>query len=107
MTAPDRICAPTTEPFSTTTTLRSGSSCFSRIAADRPAGLSAAIRLKQLDPVRSVGVVETGSAVGAHVLSGAVIDPSGLNALLPDWRRGPEQPLTAEVTEDRVRRPGP
>ena len=65
-----------------------------------PAGLSAAIRLKQLDPERSVVVLEKGSEVGAHILSGAVLDPCGLDALLPDWReRG--APITTEVTEDR------
>ena len=51
-----------------------------------PAGLSAAIRLKQLDSDLSVVVLEKGSEVGAHILSGAVLDPSGLDALLPDWR---------------------
>ena len=51
-----------------------------------PAGLSAAIRLKQLDPERSVVVLEKGSEVGAHILSGAVLDPSGLDALIPDWK---------------------
>ena len=72
-----------------------------------PAGLAAAIRLKQLDPERSVVVVEKGSEVGAHILSGAVIDPIGLNRLLPDWRQDPEQPLTTEVTEDRFYLLGP
>ena len=62
-----------------------------------PAGLAAAIRLKQLDPELSVVVLEKGSEVGAHILSGAVLDPSGLNALIPDWReRG--APVTTEVT---------
>ena len=51
-----------------------------------PAGLSAAIRLKQLDDSLSVVVLEKGSEVGAHILSGAVLDPSGLDALIPDWR---------------------
>jgi electron-transferring-flavoprotein dehydrogenase len=51
-----------------------------------PAGLSAAIRLKQLDSDLNVVVLEKGSEVGAHILSGAVLDPSGLDALLPDWR---------------------
>jgi electron-transferring-flavoprotein dehydrogenase len=65
-----------------------------------PAGLSAAIRLKQLNPERSVVVLEKGSEVGAHILSGAVIDPKGLAALVPDWKeRG--APLTVPVTEDR------
>ena len=51
-----------------------------------PAGLAAAIRLKQLNPELGVVVVEKGSEVGAHILSGAVIDPIGLDQLLPDWR---------------------
>jgi electron-transferring-flavoprotein dehydrogenase len=72
-----------------------------------PAGLSAAIRLKQLDPERTVVVVEKGSGVGAHILSGAVIDPIGLDRLLPDWRDDPEQPLTTQVTEDRFYWLGP
>ncbi len=72
-----------------------------------PAGLAAAIRLKQLDPERSVVVVEKGSVVGAHILSGAVIDPIGLDRLLPDWRKDPEQPLTTEVSEDQFYLLGP
>lgn len=64
-----------------------------------PAGLSAAIRLKQLDPDLSVVVLEKGSEVGAHILSGAVLDPCGLDALIPDWReRG--APITVPVRED-------
>ncbi len=51
-----------------------------------PAGLAAAIRLKQAAPDTSVVVVEKGSEVGAHILSGAVIDPIGLDALVPEWR---------------------
>ena len=51
-----------------------------------PAGFAAAIRLKQLNPELAVVVVEKGSEVGAHILSGAVIDPIGLDRLLPDWR---------------------
>jgi electron-transferring-flavoprotein dehydrogenase len=65
-----------------------------------PAGLSAAIRLKQLSPDISVVVVEKGSEVGAHILSGAVIDPSGLDRLLPDWRKE-ETPIKTPVTDDR------
>ena len=65
-----------------------------------PAGLSAAIRLKQRDPDLAVVVLEKGSEVGAHILSGAVLDPVGLDALLPDWReRG--APIETAVTEDR------
>src|ERR1700690_2598502 len=65
-----------------------------------PAGLAAAIRLKQLDPERSVVVVEKGSVVGAHILSGAVIDPIGLNRLLPNWR-DEQAPVRTPVTSDR------
>ena len=64
-----------------------------------PSGLSAAIRLKQLNPNRSVVVLEKGSEVGAHILSGAVLDPSGLDALLPDWRNM-GAPIKTTVTED-------
>ncbi len=69
-----------------------------------PAGLAAAIRLKQLaaekDKELSVVVLEKGSEVGAHILSGAVIDPVGLNKLIPDWR-DKDSPLTTKVSEDR------
>ncbi|APF38913.1 electron transfer flavoprotein-ubiquinone oxidoreductase [Chelatococcus daeguensis] len=76
-----------------------------------PAGLAAAIRLKQLaaeaDRDVSVVVVEKGSEVGAHILSGAVIDPVGLDRLLPDWREDPERPLKTQVTADRFLYLGP
>ncbi|WP_373355171.1 electron transfer flavoprotein-ubiquinone oxidoreductase [Pseudoroseicyclus sp. CXY001] len=65
-----------------------------------PAGLSAAIRLKQLDPECNVVVLEKGSEVGAHILSGAVLDPSGLDRLLPDWREM-DAPITVPVKKDR------
>jgi electron-transferring-flavoprotein dehydrogenase len=65
-----------------------------------PAGLTAAIRLKQLAPETSVVVVEKGSEVGAHILSGAVIDPVGLDLLLPEWRNE-ESPVRTAVTADR------
>jgi electron-transferring-flavoprotein dehydrogenase len=69
-----------------------------------PAGLAAAIRLKQLAAEQnkeiSVVVLEKGAEVGAHILSGAVIDPVALDRLLPDWREQ-ESPLTTQVTEDR------
>ena len=71
-----------------------------------PAGLSAAIRLKQLDPERSVVVIEKGSEVGAHILSGAVLDPVGLDALIPDWKtRG--APVKVAVTHDNFYMLGP
>jgi electron-transferring-flavoprotein dehydrogenase len=72
-----------------------------------PAGLAAAIRLKQLDGAISVVVVEKGSEVGAHILSGAVIDPVGLDRLTPDWRQDPDRPLKTEVTKDRFLLLGP
>jgi electron-transferring-flavoprotein dehydrogenase len=69
-----------------------------------PAGLSTAIRLKQLAAENgaevSVVVVEKGSEVGAHILSGAVIDPIGFDRLVPDWREDPERPLRTEVARD-------
>ncbi len=71
-----------------------------------PAGLSAAIRLKQLDPSREVVVLEKGSEVGAHILSGAVLDPCGLNKLIPDWKdKG--APLNTPVKEDKFYMLGP
>ncbi len=72
-----------------------------------PAGLATAIRLKQLDDSISVVVVEKGSEIGAHILSGAVIDPSGLDALLPEWRKTADCPLTTEVTDDQFMLLGP
>jgi electron-transferring-flavoprotein dehydrogenase len=69
-----------------------------------PAGLSAAIRLKQLAAERghevSVCVIEKGSEVGAHILSGAVVDPIALNELIPDWKEK-GAPLNTPVTDDR------
>lgn len=72
-----------------------------------PAGLSAAIRLKQLggDDL-SVVVLEKGSEVGAHILSGAVLDPDGLNRLIPDWKdKG--APIKTEVEVDKFLMLGP
>ena len=64
-----------------------------------PSGLSAAIRLKQIDPELQVVVLEKGSEVGAHILSGAVLDTCGLDELLPDWKeRG--APITVPVKKD-------
>src|SRR5438270_11741032 len=67
-----------------------------------PAGLAAAIRAKQIASDVSVCVVEKGSEVGAHILSGAVMDPRALNEHLPDWK--PQgAPLNTPVTEDLYR----
>ena len=75
-----------------------------------PAGLSAAIRLKQLAAERgsdvSVVVLEKGSEVGAHILSGAVIDPVGIDALIPDWKEK-GAPISTPVTEDHFLMLGP
>ncbi|PPQ18660.1 electron transfer flavoprotein-ubiquinone oxidoreductase [Bradyrhizobium sp. AC87j1] len=65
-----------------------------------PSGLSAAIRLKQLNADLNVVVVEKGSEVGAHILSGAVIDPISLDKLIPDWREDPDCPLKTQVKDD-------
>jgi electron-transferring-flavoprotein dehydrogenase len=65
-----------------------------------PAGLAAAIKLKQLAPDTSVVVVEKGSEVGAHILSGAVIDPIGLDRLIPEWRNE-DTPVRTPVSSDR------
>jgi electron-transferring-flavoprotein dehydrogenase len=72
-----------------------------------PAGLAAAIRLKQLNADSSVVIVEKGSEVGAHILSGAVIDPIGLDRLIPDWRTDPDRPLKTPVARDRFLLLGP
>ena len=81
---------------------RESMECDVVIVGAGPAGLSAAIRLKQLDPSREVVVLEKGSEVGAHILSGAVLDPSGLDALIPDWaERG--APLETPVRSDSFR----
>ncbi|RMH47633.1 MAG: electron transfer flavoprotein-ubiquinone oxidoreductase [Alphaproteobacteria bacterium] len=70
------------------------------IVGGGPAGLSAAIRLKQVDPDLSVVLLEKGSEIGAHILSGAVLDTIGLDRLIPDWR-DQGAPMGPEVTEDR------
>jgi len=65
-----------------------------------PAGLAASIRLKQNNPDLSIVVLEKGAEVGAHILSGAVVDPIGIDALLPDWRDDPSHPFQVPVTDD-------
>ena len=69
------------------------------IVGGGPAGLSAAIRLKQLDANLTVVLLEKGSEVGAHILSGAVLDTSGLDALIPDWK-AKGAPIATVVTSD-------
>ena len=65
-----------------------------------PAGLSASIRLKQANPEINVCVLEKGSEPGAHILSGAVMDPIAIDELLPNWKTD-GAPLNTPVTEDR------
>lgn len=81
------------------------------IVGGGPAGLSSAIRLKQLAAERgediSVVVVEKGSEIGAHILSGAVIDPIGLDLLFPDWREDADAPLVTQVSADQFYLLGP
>ncbi|MGV8854999.1 MAG: electron transfer flavoprotein-ubiquinone oxidoreductase [Devosia sp.] len=65
-----------------------------------PAGLSAAIRIKQKNADLSVVVIEKGAEVGAHIISGAVVDPIGIDTLLPGWRDEADHPFRTPVTED-------
>lgn len=75
------------------------------IAGGGPAGLAAAIRIRQLAEAEgrevSVAVIEKGSEIGAHILSGVVFDPKALDELFPDWREDPDQPFDTEVTSDK------
>src|SRR3954452_18197324 len=70
------------------------------IVGTGPAGLAAAIRAKQIAPDVSVCVLEKGSEVGAHILSGAVMDPIAISELIPDWK-AQGAPLNTPVTRDR------
>ena len=70
------------------------------IVGGGPAGLAAAIRLKQVAPDATVCLVEKGSEIGAHILSGAVVEPRALDELLPDWREDPPA-LATPATDDR------
>ncbi|MFL5013297.1 electron transfer flavoprotein-ubiquinone oxidoreductase [Rhizobium sp.] len=72
-----------------------------------PAGLAAAIRLKQVNPELSVVVLEKGAEVGAHILSGAVVDPIGIDRLLPGWRDEADHPFKTEVSADHFLLLGP
>ncbi|MCO5156940.1 MAG: electron transfer flavoprotein-ubiquinone oxidoreductase [Aquamicrobium sp.] len=72
-----------------------------------PAGLAAAIRLKQLNPELSVVVLEKGAEVGAHILSGAVVDPVGIDRLLPGWRDEADHPFKTPVEADHFLILGP
>jgi len=77
------------------------------IVGGGPAGLAAAITLKQVNPELSVVVLEKGAEVGAHILSGAVVDPIGIDRLLPGWRDMPDHPFKTPVTADHFLVLGP
>jgi electron-transferring-flavoprotein dehydrogenase len=70
------------------------------IVGGGPAGLASAIRLKQINPEITVCLLEKGSEIGAHILSGAVIDPVGINELVPDWKQK-GAPIDTPVADDR------
>lgn len=70
------------------------------IVGGGPAGLAAAIRIKQLNAELGVCLIEKGSEIGAHILSGAVLDPRALNELIPDWQ-AKGAPVETPVREDR------
>ena len=69
------------------------------IVGGGPAGLAAAIRLKQLNPATSVCLIEKGAEIGAHILSGAIMDPRALSELIPDWK-AQGAPLDTSVNHD-------
>lgn len=71
------------------------------IVGGGPAGLAAAIRLKQLNADLNVCLIEKGSEIGAHILSGAIMDPRAITELIPDWQ-AQNAPLDTPVSEDRV-----
>ncbi len=70
------------------------------IVGGGPAGLAAAIRLKQINADINVCLIDKGAEIGAHILSGAVMDPRALSELIPDWKEK-GAPLSTVVTEDR------
>ncbi len=76
------------------------------IVGGGPAGLASAIRLKQINPEITVCLVEKGSEIGAHILSGAVIDPIGIDELIPQWKEK-GAPIDTAVSDDRFYFLGP
>ncbi|RCL01492.1 MAG: electron-transferring-flavoprotein dehydrogenase [Candidatus Tokpelaia sp. JSC085] len=76
--------------------------CDVVIVGAGPAGLAAAIRLKQSNPTLSIVILEKGAEVGAHILSGAVVDPVGIATLLPEWHKEDQHPFRTMVKEERL-----
>ena len=76
------------------------------IVGGGPAGLSAAIKAKQIDPKLSVVVLEKGSEIGSHILSGAVLDTAGIDLLIPNWKQT-DIPIRTKVSEDQFYLLGP
>jgi electron-transferring-flavoprotein dehydrogenase len=95
------------EDFSMSDTERESMEFDVVIVGAGPAGLASAIRLKQLNPELSVVVLEKGAEVGAHILSGAVVDPVGVDRLLPGWRDEADHPYRTAVTDDHFMILGP
>ncbi|MGI9364187.1 MAG: 4Fe-4S dicluster domain-containing protein [Rhizobiaceae bacterium] len=77
------------------------------IVGGGPSGLAAAIRLKQIDPDVNVVVLEKGAEIGAHILSGAVVDPIAVDRLFPDWREESDHPFKVPVRKDKFYLMGP
>src|SRR5262250_3800689 len=71
------------------------------IVGGGPAGLAAAYRLRQLNKDLSIAVLEKGKEIGAHIISGAVMDPRGIDELMPDWKEK-GAPIEKRVDEDHV-----
>src|SRR5882724_2255591 len=71
------------------------------IVGGGPAGLAAAYQLRRLNKDLSIAVLEKGKEIGAHIISGAVMDPRGINELMPDWK-AKGAPVEKEVDEDHV-----
>ncbi|MEE9375980.1 MAG: electron transfer flavoprotein-ubiquinone oxidoreductase [Rhizobiaceae bacterium] len=77
------------------------------IVGGGPAGLACAIRLKQIDPDVNVVVLEKGAEIGAHILSGAVMDPIAVDRLIPKWREEDDHPFKVPVKKDKFYILGP
>ncbi|KAF8166202.1 hypothetical protein BJ912DRAFT_1025920 [Pholiota molesta] len=94
------------EPFNPTTVERAEDEVDVCIVGGGPAGISAAIRLKQLEREKGreirVVVLEKGAEIGSHIVSGAVIEPRALDELLPDWKSMPDHPLTQPALSSRM-----